>query len=350
MARHATLWQRGRDGMYMTTMDGRQVKLSKNKAEARRLFHQLMGGGRAAPAACPFSVRKLCDTYLDRTAGRKTARRTELLARYLQRFCDAFGHRRPETLKPHEVNDWLDGLESRAKPRPRRPGGPKPEPKPLAGSSKALIVTMVKAVFNWAATEGYVASSPLAKLTRRKIARRERVLTPDEYRRVAAAAAPGFRDFLTVLAMTGCRPFSEAARLTAADIDFGKGRTVFARHKNAGKGKIRVVYYPPAVLARLRELAAERPTGPLLVNARGTAWDEDNVSHYLRTVADRAGIERFPCYALRTTYISAALARGVPVETVAALCGNSPKVIHAHYNSVDKMEDVLRAAAEKAVT
>ncbi|MFL6234940.1 MAG: hypothetical protein ACJ76N_17530 [Thermoanaerobaculia bacterium] len=34
---------------------------------------------------------------------------------------------------------------------------------------------------------------------------------------------------------------------------------------------------------------------------------------------------------------------------VAALAGNSPKITCQHYNSVDKVDDAMRAAVEKAV-
>ena len=332
MPRAPGLWFREQNGFWYTKVAGQQIKLSQDKREARTLFHKMMARDKPAATgtACQLSVRKLCDTYLDRTRADKSDGRHEVQVLHLKKFTAGFGHRRPESLKPHEVNDWLATLT-------------------LGGSTKALCVTIVKAAFNWATREGYLQASPLTGLKRRKVARRERVLTRDEQRRVFERVSPAFRDFLTVLVKTGCRPFTEAARLTAAAIDFEKGRSAFTKHKNAKKGKPRVVYYPPPVLARLKELAEERPEGLLFRNRQGDAWNRDNVSKYLGHVAADLGIERFPCYSLRTTYISAALAKGVPVETVAALCGNSPRIIYQHYNSVDKREDALRDASLKAI-
>jgi integrase len=188
---------------------------------------------------------------------------------------------------------------------------------------------IVKAVMNWAVSEGYLDASPLAKLRRRKIARRGRILSPDERGRILAAVSPAFRDFLRVLEQTGFRPFSEVARLAAADVDFGQGRAVLKKHKNAGKGKQRVIYFPAALLTRLAELAAERPTGPLLRNRLGNKWTPSNVGHYLERV--EVGLEPFVCYDFRHSYVTDALTKGVPVEVVAELVGTSARVIHAQY-------------------
>jgi integrase len=90
----------------------------------------------------------------------------------------------------------------------------------LGPSTKGLVVQVLKAAFNWAVAEDYLPESPLKNVKRRKIARRERVLSADERRALLDGAAGEFKDYLTVLADTGMRPFSETAKLRAAAIDW----------------------------------------------------------------------------------------------------------------------------------
>lgn len=117
-------------------------------------------------------------------------------------------------------------------------------------------------------TEDYLSESPLARLRRWKVARRERVFTADEMRCLLRASKGCFHDFLTVLFATGMRSFCEASQLTAAMIDWDQMRAVFTRHENAKKGKKRAAYFPPEALTVLTRLAKAYPDGPLLRNTR----------------------------------------------------------------------------------
>jgi len=56
----------------------------------------------------------------------------------------------------------------------------------------------VNAVFNWAASEDCLAGSPVKKVKRRKIARRERVLSAEEQKTILTDAGGEFRDFLNL--------------------------------------------------------------------------------------------------------------------------------------------------------
>lgn len=343
MAKSPTVWFRKQTGWYMTTVDGTQHKLSKDKAEAQQKFYKLMGSDRKPAVRAGTTCRRLCDLYLVKTRPDKGDARHAVQLGHLKKFCERFGHRDPASLKAHEVNDWLDSLSR--KPRKADAG-----PVPLGPSTKAAVVMTVKAVMNWAASEDRLAENPLAKLRRRKVARRERVLSADERRRAAAAVSPHFRDFLAVLEQTGCRPFSEAAKLTAGGIDWENGSALLKAHKTADKGKRRVVFFPPALLARLAELAARHPAGPLLRNRLGNAWTRSNVGKYLDRVGRGLGVEPFVAYSYRASYITDALIKGVPVEVVAELVGTSAKMIWQHYASVARRPDALKAAALKAVS
>ena len=333
MPRQPGIWFREQDRHFYTKIRGVQHKLGATEAEARTAFYKLMAKDTPVSARPTerHSVRWLCDKYLDRTKDVKDPETWKVQLHYLKAFGKAFGSRAADSLKAHEVNEWLD----RSK---------------WGGSTKALAVQVVKAVFNWAVTEDYMSESPLKRLRRRKVARRERVFTADEKRCLLRASKGCFHDFLTVLFATGMRPFSEASQLTAAMIDWGQKRAVFARHKNAKKGKKRVVYFPPEALAVLTRLAKAYPDGPLLRNARGAAWKRDTVHDRMKRLCDLLGFPHANIYSVRHTYITDALIRGVPVEVVAELVGSSPKIIHAHYAGIDKKADARQAAAIQAVS
>lgn len=333
MAKPSGLWPRKRDGMWMTTIGGKQHKLSKDKGEARRMLNKLLGGEKPSNRSdrSGMTTRRLCDNYLTRTRGQKEEESHNVQVQHLKTFCDALGHRDPATLKVYEVEEWLEKKET------------------WSSSTRALFVTIIKAVFNWAEAQGYLAGNPLKKLKRRKTGRRNRVLTDAEKQQIKEACNEDFRDFLMVLEMTGCRPYSEAAKLTASDIDFEKARSIREKHKTVKKGKRRTIYFPPALLARLKELAERRPTGPLLRNRRGGSWNASNAGQYIRRLCGKLGIKGVTAYTIRHSFISTALVKGVPVEVVAELAGNSAKVIWSNYNQVDKMDEAMRAAAEKAI-
>jgi integrase len=338
MARPSSLWQRKQNGFWYTKLNRKQVKLSKDKGEARRLLHKLLAAD--APATSSgVSCRRLLDTYLARTVAGKSPGRLVLLTRYLKRFCETFGHRRADAVRPYEISEWLEAMGSTKTGRP------------LSASTKALVVSMLRAGFNFAVRQGYVPASPMKGVAKGKFARRERMLTPGELDKVAAESP--HRDFLTVLRLTGMRPFAECATLTAAHLDRGKRRAVLVKHKTAEKtGRPRVVYFPPAAWEVVSRLAERHPTGLLFRNRVGAPLTCDALNKHLREVCGRVGVKPFTAYSLRHFFLSTALGKGVPIDVLAQIAGNSPLVLRSNYSHMeaDAMAGVMAEAAAKAVS
>jgi integrase len=180
---------------------------------------------------------------------------------------------------------------------------------------------------------------------------RERYLTPEERLKVRGAVRGVFADYLFALEKTGARPFSEVAKVTAADVDLEKGTWTLAKWKNSRKqkGKKRVIFLVPEMLELTRKLVALHPEGPLFRNGIGTPWTRQALTARFRKLGETLGVEDLSAYAFRTAYITDALSRGVPVAVVAELCGTSIQTINKHYAKIDKKEDVLRDAARAAV-
>lgn len=110
MPRTPGIWFRKQTGWYCTKLNGVVHKLDRDEAKAKKAFYKLMA--KDAPAATRpaerHSVRWLCDKFLDRTRTKKAAETFEVQLDYLRQFCAAFGARPADSLKSHEVNEWID--------------------------------------------------------------------------------------------------------------------------------------------------------------------------------------------------------------------------------------------------
>src|SRR5262249_37347337 len=94
---------------------------------------------------------------------------------------------------------------------------------------------------------------------------------------IFAVATPAFLPLLKVLAATGARP-GELANATAANFDAQKGAIIHLpdairppglyRHKNAGRGKTRIILLTGEALDIVKKLVAKHPTGPLFRTSR----------------------------------------------------------------------------------
>jgi integrase len=334
MARQPNIWQRGKGGWFYTTLKGQQIRLSKDRSEARRMLHELLS--REEPEAdsviARISMRKLADLFLDESRRTKAPETYVVQKYYLQSFCDHVGRKKVRDLKVHMATAWLAEY-------------------PAWGqSTRTTAVAILKACNNWGVQQGHLQTNPIAKLKRGDFERRERILTSDEKKRILAEQMGDFRDFVFALEHTGARPFSEIARVTAAMINFRDQTITFHEHKNQKKGRARVVFLTPALLEKLRELADRYPNGPLFRTRTGKSWSKQAASKWMRKLEERLGIPRLTVYAWRHSYITDCLAKGLSASLVAQLVGNSERSIAKYYDHLDQKHDALRDAALRAVS
>lgn len=342
MARRAGIWFRKGTNCYYTTINGNKVRLSPDEKEAKRLFHELMAKQAETVEAQPEPVsalgksfRKLADMYLVATKDQKIERVFLQQTDCLKAFCNHLKKKLPaKDLKPHHVRTWLDTKE-------------------WSAATKANKRKTIKAVLNWAVAEGYLDESPLKKMASGEGDARDRVLTADEKKRInefVRGRSQDFADFLRAVELTGARPFSEMGAVTAKDVDFQEGTITLQRHKNRRKtGKPRTIYVVPEVMEILKARAERYPEGPLFRSRRGKTWYTGSSRKWFALIEEKLGIKAH-AYLYRHSMITEALIRGVPVEVVAELVGNTVSVLHRHYSHVGKDQTALKAAALKAVT
>jgi integrase len=118
--------------------------------------------------------------------------------------------------------------------------------------------------------------------------------------------------------------------------DFDReARTLSVKSNKGHRGKLRQreIYLDDQALALVRRLASgKRPDEHLLTTAAGTPWTKSR--HEWRVVAavKKAGLDPdTTLYALRHSYVSGALKKGIPVKAVADQCGTSIVMLQRHY-------------------
>jgi integrase len=338
MSRPPTVWFRKHDGWYYTTIRGEKIKLARNKKDAERAFHALLSRpeeeeGDGLPKQTPLlSFRKLADLYLEHCKQNKDEKTYQLQRHFLQSLSDFVRGRKAMDLRPRHVSEWLVTK------------------KTWQHNSRVTARGILRSCLNWAVEEGYLVKDPMPSLKVGQMHGRERILTAEEKAGIRGAIRDQtFRDFILFLEQTGARPYSEASSVTAEMIDWEAGSIPLAKHKNARKGKRRVIYLTPDVTDMLRRRVELHPTGPLFLTKRGIPFNNRNTNGRLRRLEKKLNIPRFNLYAYRHSYITDALGKGLTADVVAELVGNSARTISKYYAHLEQRQDVLREAARRAI-
>ena len=149
--------------------------------------------------------------------------------------------------------------------------------------------------------------------------------------RFIAAANPAFRQLLTFMRETGCRP-DEASMIQKHHVDLENREIRFkiGEDKTSDKtGKPRIIHLNDTALTIIRSLIAIFPAGPLFWNSRGQPWNKDSMNCATRQARKKArlGNNLAVAYAIRHQYFTDALASGVPIAIVAEMTGTSAEMI-----------------------
>jgi integrase len=314
MPRTGRPWWRAGKRAYYAWVRGRQTRLSADRAEAYRIWHELS----ASPPGV--DVAALVGAYLDACAGLAPATlRTKraILGRLSGEVTD---------LTPGGVLAWLDS-------------------RPSWGRSRRWTAAgQVKAMARWAVKEGRLPAYPLAGLSvPGPLSRGESALvTAEQHAALLGRADADMRDALALLHATGCRP-GELCALTAAHVSPCGAFALLRAHKTAGKtGRPRVVVLGPAaaVVARRRAGAGAGP----LFTWRGRPLTPARLSDWVRWHRRRLGLPPVIPYGYRHTLATDALAGGVPEAVVASLLGHAgTAVLHRHYSHLTARLDALQA-------
>jgi integrase len=315
-----------RGGWYLFYRDAtgkrKRKKLADTKREAYRIWKQGLANGTQSTTDATFA--KVADEWLDAqerrlAAGLVSAKWLQRADRTVQSFLAANPRIRCSQITERIAVDWLPENRTQAYER-----------------TEAQIL---KQILAWAVGK-HISSSPLAAMKLEKGARRERLVTIDEHRRIVAAAKPNLRALLWMLWWTGARP----GELRALKWEHVKGSTAVLReHKTARKGKGRTLYFPFNAQTILS--SHKKTSGHVFTNNRGQPWTMRALCRRIEQVAARAGILDVTAYDYRHTFITRAMLQGLHAAVVAEMTGTSVEMIARHYGHLEQAQSHIVEAA-----
>jgi integrase len=210
----------------------------------------------------------------------------------------------------------------------------------------ACLKTLLSKAVEW----GRLENNPAAKIKKfREPGGRERILSPEESRRLIEAASPELRPIILVALGTGMR-LGEILSLERADIDFTRGIITIARSKS---GRGRKVPMSGSVAAALGALPRR---GDHVFYNPETGTHIKGVTRSFKSACRRANIAGVRMHDCRHTFASRALELGADIMTVSKILGHSSiqmtsKYLHPTGESmrlaVERMAETLGRTRQK---
>jgi integrase len=205
------------------------------------------------------------------------------------------------------------------------------------------IYTLLSSVFQHALARGYIATSPLQRLSRSerpkgRALKAKRILTNQECQRLIHAAWPTWRPVVAAYVFTGAR-LSEVLGLTWEDVDFESGilrvRFQLGRASGArpakrvslktGAGERDIILLPEFTSMLRKHRMASRFSGDadfVFCTSEGKPLGQRNASRAFAKAAERSGVTASP-HVLRHTHASRLIASGLDVVVVQRQLGHS---------------------------
>jgi integrase len=257
MAKTPEMFKRNWNDSYYVTIKGRQFNLGRDVSEARRKYAKLIAQHR--PPALDAPVVVLIDRFLEWVKLNRAVRTHD----FYKEILDSFKHSIGNTLtvddcKPYHISTWIDT---------RYPSA--------SDNYKNNLIRGVQRAFNWAVKQGHLDRSPVQHIEKPQQTPRETFIDKTQWKVLQKKLRDqDFRDYLTILWETGCRPI-EARTMEAHHIH--DSRVVFERMNSKGKKIQRSIYLNERVMRIVNRLRKKHKTGPLLRNSQGNPWTKDAI-------------------------------------------------------------------------
>jgi integrase len=309
---------------------GKETRLDPDKDKAWTKWHEIVGGQREVNRET--TVVELIAVFLDFSKRRHKDSTYQWYKEHLESFYQSIGKLRVSSLRPYHVTQWLEER----------------YPNTDNGSTHHGAMRAVQRVFNWARKEGRLVASPLQGLEKPKPTARDVYLMPEQFKKlVAGIKDEPFLDFVTIMHETGCRPM-EARTVEARHFDREGRCWVFPKEEAKGGREPRVVLLNDRAFAIVQRLALKYPHGPLFRNKHGEPWSRNALNSRCQRLKTRLKFHVCP-YAIRHTFATDAIIRGVDLVTIAQLMGHKNlDMLTRIYQHVKKRDDHLREGLRKA--
>jgi len=237
----------------------------------------------------------------------------------------------PFDARRHHVDAWVRTLSSEPLPRTA---------KPMGAASIRRRLSAVSKLYKYAIQAGVLTVSPVEHV-KRPTASDETAsvgLSPAELNALldrAAAAGPRWEALVTLLAYNGLR-IDEALGADVEDYRFQRGHRVLRIVRKGGKTSMQPLA-PPTVRAldTYLESAGHPENGPLFLGRSGQRLPYRTAYANVGRLAKAAGIpsaDLISPHSLRHTFVTEALAAGVPLQDVQDAAGHKDPATTRRYD------------------
>lgn len=272
MPREPKPWFWKQRSQWVVNIRGVRHYLGPDRDAAFEEFYRLMRQPVECRRVSSQSLVALIDVFLDWVQKHRSPVTYEWYRFRCQRFCQAYPELRVDQLKPYHVQEWADSFD-------------------FSKTSRRNYLRAVKRALRWALTQGYIEHNPIQHLEIPAADRREVVVSASEFKAILNhAGADSLRDLINVTWETGCRP-QESLRVEARHVDLENHRWVFPSSEAKGQRVPRIVYLTDAAFSITRRLMLKHPEGSLFRNSFGRVWTPDAVNCGFDRIQQRMGRE-----------------------------------------------------------
>lgn len=336
---------------------GERIRGKENKEAARVALARIKVADELSmpsPAVSKeWNVAKVCDVYLADlhiTANPEWAKQVE---NWLNDLCGYCGALKVSEFKKKHLRTWLQRHTT------------------WNHNSQRNVIGSVIAAFNFCCNFDDLDANPMAGYKKPAATPRVTAFSPQEENSLYKTADDALGQFIKACMLTGARPYSELAKITADHVVetpqgmyyLLKARTANGQlgHKTAKKtGKDRRIMLCDEMETITRRLMLTAPKGSgitLYRTKRGRAWKRCNCVNQFLELKKKLELPSDRCmYTCRHTFAKRTLSgyytgKPVTIEVLAGLMGNTPKICWDHYAVwADQYNDPLWAALGKEKT
>ncbi len=263
-------WCRTSRRAWFVTLDGRQLKLGKTKQEALARYHEMMAAPKKRTVNSD-SLLGIIDAFLEWVEQNRSPDTYEWYRYRLQRFAVRCPDLRVMELHPYHVETWASEYQ-------------------FSVTSRRNYLRSVKRCLKWAKKQGYIDRNPIEELEVPSAEHREVAISQAEFDGLLSCVRnQALADLILVTWETGCRP-QESLRVEARHVDLRHHRWVFQKSESKTKQITRVVYLTDTALAITQRLMLAYPDGRLFRNSSGRPWTTDAVNCGFDAIQRRMGI------------------------------------------------------------
>ena len=328
-------YHRPKRDMWYVQIHGTEHKLGSDKAEAHRLYHELMGrkpeDRTPLPRADALQAVEVLDLFLDWCQKNRAKNTYDWHKHFCQMLTASIPANLPlSDLKPYHLTRVMDS---------------QPD---WSNNTKHDFVTAVTRAFNWAFKQELIDKNPVAFTEKPAREARDLATSPADYTQVMdEIKEPNFKELIRFAWESGVRP-QEVRAIEARHVDFDAGRIVFPPKEAKGKKGHRVIYLTPKAADILRPMVEAHQTGPVFLNSEGRPWNKNSINCAFCRLEKKLG-RKLHLGAFRKGYATEGLKAGIDTITMSHLLGHSSPVMLAKvYAKVQQDPAHMLDAAKRA--